>query len=283
MAIIKNISFSITNSFNEEIRGDIRYPDNKSSIPCIFVLHGFQGYKDWGHYPYIGEKLAGAGAITVAFNFSLDGMVEGSDMVEEPEKFARFTISQELGDTELVVNNFINGKLLEKEILKDLWNGKIFMLGSSLGSGITMLTAKKMKQINKIALWSAIAKFDRYTERQKKEWMKIGYMEFQNSVSKQNQRLNYSYIEDIEKHKKEFSLPDAIAGLTIPILLVHGGADVLVPLKEVKLLVEAAPYGMSEFHLIPNTGHIFGTVHPFKKPSSALKEAMGTTINFFEL
>jgi dienelactone hydrolase len=275
--------FAITNSINETITGDIRYPDNKTGIPCIIVLHGFQGYKDWGHYPYITGKFAEAGAIVVNFNFSLNGMIEGSDKVVEPEKFSRTTVSQELEDTELVVNNFINGKLLKKEILNNIWNGKIYMLGTSLGGGITILIAKKMNEINKIALWATLAKFDRYTERQKLEWKKLGYIEFQNAVTKRDVRLNYTFIEDIEKHGKEFSLPDAIAGLTIPVLFVHGESDVTVPWNEVQTLVEVSPYGMTEFHLIPNTGHTFGTDHPFTKPSRALKEALETTINFFEL
>ena len=276
-------TFEIVNSLDEKIRGDIRYPDNKDSLPCIMLMHGFQGFKDWGFFPYISEKLAEAGAITLCFNFSLNGMGKRTDIAEFPDKFSRMTVTQEIEDAELVVKSFIDGNILNKNIIKNLWDGEIYLLGTSLGGGISILTAKRNKKINKIAIWASLAKFDRYTIRQKQEWKEKGFFEFTNSVTKQGMMLNYTYIEDIEKHGTDYSLTDAISELKIPILIVHGDKDVSVPVKEAEMLVEAAPYGMTEFHLIEKTGHTFGVTHPFKNTTRALEQALETTINFFGL
>ncbi len=282
MALISN-SFEIVNSINEIIRGDVRYPVHRGVLPCVVLMHGFQGFKDWGFFPYISEKIAEAGAITICINFSLNGMGLKTDIAEFPEKFARMTVTQEIEDAELVVNCLIDGKILKNDIIEKIWNGEIYLLGTSLGGGISILTAKRNRNINKIALWASIAKFDRYSIRQKQEWKGKGFFEFTNSVTKQVMKLDYTYIEDIEKHQREYSLTDAISDLKIPILIVHGDKDVSVPLKEAEILVEAAPYGMTQFQLIEKTGHTFGITHPFKRTTRALEQALETTINFFEL
>lgn len=282
MNIIYN-SFEIVNSINEKIRGDIRYPDKKKNLPCIILMHGFQGFKDWGFFPYISEKIADAGAITICFNFSLNGMGKKTDIAEFPDKFARMTVTQEIEDAEFVIQSFIDEKILPINILKTIWNGEIYLLGTSLGGGISIITARRNKNINKIALWASIAKFDRYTIRQKLDWKKQGFVNFKNSVTKQEMKLDYTYIEDIEKHNIEYSLTDAISELRIPMLIVHGDKDVSVPLKEAEMLVEAATYGMTEFKLIEKTGHTFGITHPFKQTTRALEQALETTINFFGL
>ncbi|MBI5324954.1 MAG: alpha/beta hydrolase [Ignavibacteriae bacterium] len=248
-------------------------------MPCIILLHGFQGFKDWGFFPYISEKITEARAITFCINFSLNGMGTRTDIAEYPEKFARMTVSQEIEDAELVIKNIIEGEFLDK----DIWNGEIYLLGTSLGGGISILTAKRNKSINKIALWASIAKFDRYSLRQKNEWKEKGLIEFTNSVTKQLMKLNYTYIEDIEKNKSEYSLTDAISELKIPVLILHGAKDVSVQLKEAELLVESAPYGMTEFKVIEKTGHTFGIAHPFNKSTNALEQALEKTINFFGL
>lgn len=276
-------NFKLVNSNNEVISGDIRYPSQKNNIPCIILSHGFQGFKDWGFLPYVSEKLANEGSITICINFSLDGMGNRTDIVEYPEKFATMTVSQEIEDVEFLVNKFVNGNVLRREIQNESWNGEIYLLGMSLGGGISIMTANRNKNINKIALWASIAKFDRYTPRQKNEWKVKKFIEFNNSVTKQVMKLNYSYIEDIEKHGEEYSLTDAISELKIPVLILHGAKDVSVPLKEAEMLVESSPYGMTEFHLIEKTGHTFGITHPFTKTTDALEQALEKTINFFGL
>jgi esterase/lipase len=206
-----------------------------------------------------------------------------TDIMEFPDKFARMTVTQEIEDVDFVINSFISGKILLNDLLNEIWNGEIYLLGTSLGGGISILTAKRNKEINKITLWASIAKFDRYSPRQKKEWKKQGFVEFTNSVTKQQMKLNYTYIEDIEKHGNEYALTDAISELRIPVLILHGAKDVSVPIKEAEMLIEAAPYGMTEFHMIEKTGHTFGITHPFTKTTNALELALENTINFFGL
>ena len=53
-----------------QIRADIRYLENcKEYISIIIGCHGFKGFKDWGFWPYIGEKFAENGFISVNIKF----------------------------------------------------------------------------------------------------------------------------------------------------------------------------------------------------------------------
>ena len=54
----------------EIIRGDVRYAEGPAPRTAIIVVHGFKGYKDWGFFPHLCERLAIAGHAVVSFNFS---------------------------------------------------------------------------------------------------------------------------------------------------------------------------------------------------------------------
>ena len=77
--------FSLSNSLEHTINGDIRYCNTSDIRPAVVVLHGFRVHKDWGFYPYICSQLALAGAIVINFNFSMNGFE--LDNAESPASF----------------------------------------------------------------------------------------------------------------------------------------------------------------------------------------------------
>ena len=75
----------IKNSHNDDMRTDIYIPSlPKENLPLIIFLHGFKGFKDWGGFPYLLEKISEKGFITVAFNFSLTVSTSGSSGILSP-------------------------------------------------------------------------------------------------------------------------------------------------------------------------------------------------------
>src|SRR2546423_263552 len=82
----------------EKLRADLRFEENGIQKPVILFLHGFKGFKNWGPYPAVCEKIAGAGFISIAFNFSHNGV--GDDLMNftEPDRFAENTFSLELDE-----------------------------------------------------------------------------------------------------------------------------------------------------------------------------------------
>jgi len=280
--IINKEYFEIINDFGDVISGDLYYSDTISGKnPLVIVSHGFKGFKDWGFLPYLSKCLAQKNCIVICINFSLNGKPDENLIITKPEDFARNTVTREKTDIKKVIESFISFKepLFDKVI--DYWNGKTFLFGHSLGAGVSLLTAMHNPMIYRVALWSSIAKFDRYTERQKKEWKKTGYMEFVNQRTNQPLKMNVSYLEDIEVNA--YDLPSQIPDVNFPLLLIHGKQDVTVPLKEAQMLIDTNKYHQIKYHFIENTGHTFGIEQPFTKPTVALEEAISKTLKFFGL
>ena len=276
--------FQLINDIGEIISGDLFIPSNaQNPMPLVIISHGFKAWKDWGFYPYVSEKIADAGAIVVCFNFSLNGNPDVHAFIRETEKFAKNTVSQEINDLEAVINAFtISGNQIFSNV-KNFWNGNIFLLGHSMGAAVSLLTMRTNANISKTVLWASIAKFDRYTERQKKLWQEKGFLEFSNYKTKQILRMNVKYLDDIENNRDLFHLPSAISELSRPALIVHGLQDVTVPVREAEELIEADNNNILQVYIIEKTGHTFGIAHPFKRSSPYLERAINKTFEFFEL
>ncbi len=275
-------NFEVINEINEKIAIDLRLPEIISKPkPAIFILHGFKGWKEWAFLPFIAGRFA-QNTIAITFSFSLSGMIEGSDWVEYPEKFARNTISQELKDLDTVINAFKNGHLLGRDELSRNWNGEIYLLGHSLGGGIAIVYASENKFVNKIAVWASVGKFDRYTERQKSLWKKSGFIEFTHSRTGQLLQMNLSYLEDLENNSERYNLTRAVTLLSCPMLIVHGNLDLTVPIDEAMQLEQVAGSKTQTYYL-PKASHVFGVSHPMKLPSRALNNSLEKTMEFLNL
>src|SRR5438552_3847511 len=74
------INFQIQNNSGLEIDIDCRFKKNESLLPAIFFCHGFNGFKDWGGFPFMMERLAAEGFFAVSFNFSHNGVSKTSPM-----------------------------------------------------------------------------------------------------------------------------------------------------------------------------------------------------------
>ncbi len=266
-----------------QIEGDIYLPEQEGKLPLVLVMHGFKGFKDWGFFPYVCGRIADSGAICVIFNFTHAGITNPEKILFDVDSFAKNTITQELADAKHVLDNIKNGNIPGQFGFPGQWNGGIYLLGHSLGGGISILTASRESGINKLAVWASIAKFDRYSKRQKDEWIDQGYIEFENTETGQMLRMDANYIQDILDHKEEYSLPEAAAKLEIPFLIVHGQQDIVVPMREGEQIKRKAKDDLTEFHVIEKAGHVFGADHPFGETNDSLEEALDLTLKFFGL
>src|SRR5215207_11574304 len=93
-----------------EILIDVRAAGRDSPRPAIVVVHGFKGFKDWGMFPPLAERLARAGFATVTFNLSGSGVDDSGEFVW-PERFERDTFSADLQDLGTVAAALTRGEL----------------------------------------------------------------------------------------------------------------------------------------------------------------------------
>ncbi|MFH1052375.1 MAG: alpha/beta hydrolase [bacterium] len=281
---INKTYFELKNKRQRIISGDIYFPEeNQNKLPLLIISHGFKGFKDWGFFPYISSKFAEQGFITICYNFSMNGKPNDDLIVTNLDDFANNTVSSQTEDLHYLINSVVQNSIKEFDLIQKNWNGSIYLMGHSLGGGVSLLVSVIEPKISKIALWASIAKFDRYTGRQKKEWKKKGFLEFKNQQTNQLLKMNVSYLEDVEFNKEKFDLLKLIPQLEKPVLLIHGMQDLTVPLKEAQMLIDADQKNIINNIFIERTGHTFGIEHPFTKTTSALEDAIKSTIDFFRL
>lgn len=279
---VQNIRFMMPASDGAPIAGNVRTTGDSFSRPIVLILHGFKGFKDWGFFPYTAEYFARHGAIAIQFNFSLNGVREGSDVFDDLDNFARNTISREREEAGMLVQAIHDGSFAAQTGALDHWNGELFLLGHSRGGGVALLVARDhADKVSRTAVWNAVSTFDRFTPRQKKEWRERGVLESINTRTKQKMAMNVLYLDDVELHAEALTPATAIADCPNPVLIVHAEQDMTVPVREARVLAEAQPRARLE--LVPQAGHTFNAVHPFTGSTPQLEYALRITREFFGL
>lgn len=273
-------SFYINNSYGDKMPSDLRYPESENKLPLIIFCHGFKGFKDWGGFPYMLERIADSGNYVLSFNFSYNGTgekeTEQSDFTRL-DLFAKNTFSRELDDLESVIEF-----MLENKERYNYDKDKIYLLGHSRGGGTVILEASGNKHIKKLATLASVNSFNRYNDSMLKKWKEAGFIESLNTRTKQLMRMNYSLAEDILINSERLDIQKAVSNLHIPYLIIHGIQDLSVDYSNAEDLYARSNTELTELVLIEKTGHTFGTEHPFKGSTNAFEEVIKRLIDFFK-
>jgi len=278
---MRRVAFEIHNSHGDPLRGDVRFPEAPATgkLPAVVVCHGFKGFKDWGFFPYIGQRLAQAGMLAVAFNFSGSGIGPDLENFTEPERFAADTMSRQIDDLGVVLDALAAGAIGDGRADPR----RLGALGHSRGAATVILRAREDVRLGALVAWAGVARLMRFSERELAVWRARGHMEFLNTRTGQTMRVDYTMVEDFERNRARFDVLGAVAELRLPLLLVHGEEDLSVRVEEARELQAAAPAGRSELLVVPRTGHTFGAEHPWKGTTPALERALEHTIEWLHM
>src|SRR5690349_22908992 len=82
---------------------DVRAGGRDTPRPAVVILHGFKGFKDWGMFPPLAERLARAGITAVSANASGSGVDDAGEFAF-PDRFGHNTFSRELEDVRRVID-----------------------------------------------------------------------------------------------------------------------------------------------------------------------------------
>jgi dienelactone hydrolase len=247
------------------------------NAPCLIFVHGFKGFKDWGFVPYIGEYFSEKGFFVLTFNFSHNGVGESLTEFDELDKFAENTFSLELSELNELISAYNFG------FFGNSSNKGIGLIGHSRGGAISLLFGSVNDEVKAVSTWSAVSNLARYTERQKKEWKKRGFIEVLNTRTKQRMKLNISLLEDIENNLGgTLNIEGAVKSFNKPLLIVQGEEDLAVPVKEAKTLYNWSDQENTELIILPSTGHTFDIKHPFEGSNKKFDSVLDNTYSFFK-
>lgn len=252
---------------------DVRAGGRGSTRPAVIVVHGFKGFKDWGMFPPLAERLARGGLSAVTFNLSGSG-VDGAGAFAFPERFGHNTFSAELDDLGRVVEALAGGGLGVAS------PSSIGLIGHSRGGGVAVLQAATDRRISALVTWAAISSVERWSPAEQRAWRESGVKEIVNTRTGERLPLYPDVLDDIERHAGgRLDILAAAERLAVPWLIIHGTADESVSPLEGEALHAAAP--PSTRHIpVEGAGHTFGAAHPWQGETPHLRLVVDETVGF---
>lgn len=242
------MTFTIESSEGLPITGDIDAPERPRAL--VIVVHGFKGFKDWGFFPWLAQRLLHHQLAVCRFNMSRSGIGDDPETFGRLDLFADDTYSTQLDDLRRVVAH------AQAEFPKC----PTFLLGHSRGGGIALLGAQDVPRLRGVIAWSPISRVDRWDEPTIKQWRADGYREELNQRTKQRMRMSTRILDDYEANRERLDIRAAAAALRAPLLVIHGRRDESVPVEEGRLLASTARD--ASLVVVERAGHTFNAIHP---------------------
>ena len=254
-----------------EILIDVRAGGRASTRPAVLVLHGFKGFKDWGMFPPLSQRLAQAGFIVVSPNLSGSGVDDEGDF-SLPERFGHNTFSAELEDARRVIDALMAGQLGVPT------PSTLGLVGHSRGGGIAVLQAARDPRVRALVTWAAISRVERWPSAQRSSWRAAGKTDIQNARTGQVLPLYTDVLDDIEQNASALDIEAAGRRIRIPWLVIHGTEDESVPFAEAERLKAASARPDTRLLPIEGGGHTFGAVHPWRAATPELATVFDATL-----
>jgi dipeptidyl aminopeptidase/acylaminoacyl peptidase len=211
------------------------------------------------------------------FNFSHNGIGRDFRRFSEQKKFSINSFSLELEDVETIVTA-ISATQLNCTVIDE---SKIEIVGHSRGGGIAIIKAQENERIKAVAGWSTVAYFNRYTDEQRKRWREKGFVDLPSVNPLSVFRLSTALIDDLEQNTERLNIFHAVERLHKPLLLIHGTADLPVPIEEARKLYDISDRTMTELISLEDVGHMYGERHPYKKTTATLTHVLELTSSWF--
>jgi dienelactone hydrolase len=251
---------------------DVRAGGRSSPRPAVMILHGFKGFKDWGMFPPLADRLAQAGFTALTLNFSGSGVDDAGDF-SFPERFGHNTFSAELADAALTLDALVRGELGVAAPTS------VGLVGHSRGGGIAVLQAAQDPRIEALVTWAAISSVERWPATDRSAWRHEGVMQVTNARTGQVLPLYPDVLDDIDQRRSALDILAAASRIRVPWLLIHGTADESVRFKEAELLQSAAT-DTTSLTAVNGAGHTFGAVHPWRSSTPELEKVFNATLGW---
>ncbi len=214
------------------LKGVLHVPEHPNAEHWVILSHGMLSTKDSRKHTQLAEMLCEKGFHAFRFDYSGQGESEGNPEI-------------------ITYSNGIDDLSCAMDLLKARGAKRFLLNGSSMGAGVSMLTAaRRPEDVTGLSLLASVVRtnliFEAMKPEDRKAWEANGIFDFE------GRRVAFESVADAEKH----DLPAALASLSAPVLFVHGKADELIPWKWVKAFSDGHS-GRTEFILLDGADHRF--------------------------
>jgi pimeloyl-ACP methyl ester carboxylesterase len=241
---------------------DVYLPEGiREPLPLTVVCHGFKGFKDWGMFPPLAERLAATGRAVAVYDASHNGVGGTPGAFTRLDLFEQQTISRHVADLGVVID-FLEG--LDEAgtgfaaACNLQRNRHVNVVGHSMGGAVAMLRAADDARIVQVATLNALARLDRFTPGQMDELEREGRVLVRNARTGQDMPLGRAWFEDA----RALDLEEAATQIFVPALVICGDADASVPPDESRAINQWI--AGSRLEVVPGADHTFGARHPFE-------------------
>jgi pimeloyl-ACP methyl ester carboxylesterase len=209
-------------------------------------------------FPWISERLAGAGLRAVRVDFSHNG-VEAEDF-DRLDLFLLDTPERHQEDL----------RALAAEV-----PGPLGVLGHSRGGADALLFAAREPRVQAAVTLASVATFRHEPPDLEAVLRAEGAYPIPNARTGQVMRVGRHAFEAARR----LDLEGAVRSLACPLLFVHGDRDEAVPLEALGRLAAWQP--RADRLVVEGAGHTFGAVHPFRGPTPWLEQVADAVCAFF--
>ena len=281
MTTTKNL---IIPGFNSKpIALDIFHNGNVQA-PTVIYAHGFNGFKDWANFDMIATQFADEGFTFIKFNFSHNGTSPSHpEEFIDLEAFGQNNYSIELEDLSAVIDWTSDPYNIYHSSI-DV--NQIYLIGHSMGGGISILQAANDTRVKKLVTWASINEcktpWGSWSGDKLEAWRRDGVAYYANSRTGQQMPLYYQLHEDYNNNREALDIEAAIKKLTIPVLICHGTLDAAVPIEKAHTLCAWQP-AAKLFKV--ESDHVFGRKHPWVEDEfpQLMREVIDETIDFLKM
>ena len=188
--------------------------------PAVVLCHGLSSSMERVTYARLQDVLTAHGWAVLRFDFSGHGKSEG--------RFEDVTVTRAVGDVVSALS-----------WVREKGYSNIHLFGSSFG-GLAAVMAAAQESVRSLALKSPVSYYpDIWFSEEIEEWRRKGIREKRRDGEKV-WNLKYSFAQDAERHNGW----KAAEMIRIPVLIVHGDADTVVPVSQSRELAQRLSNGI---------------------------------------
>lgn len=246
-----------------EISATLSMPAHQpgEKVSCVVMMHGTGSNREeaGGGYALLAPALAEAGIASLRFDFPGSG--------DSTASYQLYTNAEAVKEAGVCFDWLAS--------LADIDKKRVGVMGWSQGGTDALLAAARDKRFASVATWAGSLDLSTMvTDKMREEAAAKGYavMEFE---WRDSLELSQNWIEQVDR---DDVLAEA-AGIRVPVLMIHGSDDNVVPPSDGRRVVEAAKNPLNEWYIIDGADHTFRIFTDDKRCVEALLEK---TVSWFK-